>query len=99
MRFLIRYLCRCRLLREARALEAEARRLRHALPDRLAATWGAPRTLSAIAVLCATQWEDTRLREVAKAVLGAAWGTAGDEDRAADLERRARQLREKARRV
>lgn len=92
---MIRFLRRRRLLREAADLEAEARQLRRSMLHRVAGTWGIGAALASVAAL-----------SVAEAH-GGEWGNAaratretlmrGDDAKAAELEARAKALREEAR--
>jgi hypothetical protein len=96
--FLTRYLRRRRLLREAAALEAEARRLRRTMLDRLAQAYGAPVILGAICILCAAQYSDAapKLKQAATVMMDAVTRPSGDEARATTLENQAQALREEA---
>lgn len=92
--FLHRLRARRRLLREAEALEADARDLRRTLPSIVASAYGW--RAGALVLLTATALEVARpdLRPVVKALTG-----GRDEARAKDLERLAREKREEAGRL
>ena len=91
----MRWLRRRRLLREAEALEREARRLRRSLFRRMGAVYGPLVAIGASVRLAAMQvYGSSDVRAVGAAVQSAMHNT--ENERADELEARAKALREEA---
>lgn len=82
-------------LREAARLEGEARGLRKSLASGLVRVVGAPTALGVSVLLAGIRFgaQDPGVRQAAEAVMDSLFAPAGDEARAAGLERRAGELR------